>query len=406
MNRFNLALRRKPPRLALLVWITISGTMPIHIFVPALPAVAAYFQASAGAVQLTITVYIIGLAVGQLIYGPLSDRYGRRPVLLIGLTAYTVATLAAAFAGSLEMFVLDRVAQALGGCAGMVMGRTIARDNVTGHDAIGRLAKLLVAMSLTPALAPILGAQLSVHFGWRSILYVMSVANVLMLVVAYLTLAETHHSRGTRTAREYATSYFHLLRSRVFVAYGIGGAAGTTSFFAFVSASPFVLVEELGVSTQVFSLIYVMIIAGNTLGAVCANHLSRRVKEEVALRIGGMMLLGSMVVAAAAYATGLISVPLITLTMMVFVFGGGITSPFAMAGASNIEPAYAGAAQGLFGFFQMTYAALCTAIIAAGSAHPTRTMIATLLASSIISIVAFEYARRVRRIRVVEVPAE
>ena len=406
MNRFKAASLRRPPTLALLVWITISGTLPIHIFVPALPAVATYFQTSAGAVQLTITLYIVGLALGQLVYGPLSDRFGRRPVLLAALALYTVATLAAAFAGSLSIFVVERVAQALGGCGGMVIGRTIARDNLSGRDAVGRLAMLLVAMSLAPALAPILGAQLTVHFGWRSILYVMSVANVAMFAIAYLTLGETHHRRGSRTAREYTLSYLHLLRSRLFVAYMIGGAAGTTSFFAFVAASPFVLVQQLGVSTQVFSLVYVLIIVGNTLGAMTANHLSRRVSEEAALRIGGAMLVGSSSLAAIAYLTGTVSVTVITVSMMIYVFGAGITSPFAIAGSVNLEPDYAGAASGLFGFAQMSYAALCTAIIALGSDNPARTMIATLLASGVISIVAFELARRVRAVRIVETPAE
>lgn len=397
---------RAPPTLALLVGITISGTLPIHVLVPALPALAAYFQAPVGAVQLSITLYIVGLAAGQLVYGPLSDRYGRRPVLLGGLTVYAAATISLAFAQTLDVFIVERLAQAVGGCAGMVLGRTIARDNLTGRDAIRRLAMLMTAMSLAPALAPVVGAQLSIHFGWRAIFAALGVASVLLLVLAYFTLAETHHRRGERTAREYALSYGHLLRSRLFLAYAIGGAAGTTSFFAFVSASPFVLVDQLGVSTSMFSLIYVLIIAGSTLGAALANHLSRRVTEAFALRVASALLAGSALVATAAHFTGTLSVTVITLTMMVYVFGNGLASPFAMASAVNIEPSYAGAASGLFGFLQMVWATLCTAAIAIGSADPARAMVLTLLVSSCVCAAAFEYARRLRNAGVAAAPAE
>lgn len=407
MNRFNGSRgQRAPPTLALLVGITISGTLPIHVLVPALPALAAYFQAPVGAVQLTITLYIVGLAVGQVVYGPLSDRYGRRPVLLGGLTLYTVATASLAFAQTLDTFIVERMAQAMGGCAGMVLGRTIARDNLTGRDAIRRLAVLMTAMSLAPALAPVVGAQISIHFGWRAIFVVLAVAGALLLALAWFTLAETHHRRGERTAREYALSYVHLLRSRLFLAYAIGGAAGTTSFFAFVSASPFVLVDRLGVSPTLFSLIYLVIIAGSTLGAVLANHLAPRVSEAFALRVASALLVGAALFATAIYFTGLLTVTTITLAMMAYVFGNGLTSPFAMASAVNLEPAYAGAASGLFGLLQMVWAMLCTAAIAAGSADPARAMVLTLLASGCVSAVAFEYARRLRNAGTATAPAE
>lgn len=386
----------KPP-LSLLVAITASGTLPVHILIPALPAIAASLAVSAGAVQLTVTLYLLGLAVGQLVYGPLSDRFGRRPVLLSGLTIYAISAIAAAFAPSVDSLIVARVAQALGGCAGLVLGRAIARDNVTGHHAVRKLAILVMAMSLAPALAPLLGAQLAVHFGWRSILYVLAVAGVLMLAAATIALPETHHRRGSRTARQYAMSYATLARSPTFVAFALGGASGTTSFYAFIAASPFVLMQELGVSPGTFSAIYVTILTGIAVGAMLAGMLASRLRAQVVLRTGGVLLVGSSTTLAVAYAAGAMSAALVATLMLVYVVGAALTSPYATAGAVEIEPAYAGAASGLYGFAQMAYGSLATAIIAIGHANPARAMVATLVASSVLSCVAFEFARRGKR---------
>ena len=396
---------RKPPTLGLLVWITISGTMPMHVFVPALPAVATYFGASPGAAQLTITLYIIGLSIGQLLYGPLSDRFGRRPILLLGLSLYALATVSAAFAASLSMLVAARVAQALGGCAGLVLGRAIARDNLAGPDAVRRLATLQATMMFAPALAPIVGAQLAIHFGWRSILYVLAAAAVLLVAVAYTALGETHHTRGARTAREYALSYWHLARSPTFVAFAIGGAAGTTSFFAFVAASPFVLIQQFGLSMQAFSFVYVTIICGAGVGTMLAAVLVRRASEKLVFRGAGSMLVGSAVLLVLAYLTDAVSIGVLTVLTMCYVLGAGLTSPNAIVGAIGVEPEHAGAASGLYGFAQMTYGALCTAIIALGHENPLRALIATLFMSSLISMLALEFARD-RRARGAEAAAD
>lgn len=384
----------RKPSLALLIWITASGTLPVHILIPALPAIASEFGAAAGAAQLTITLYLAGLAAGQLVYGPLSDRYGRRPVLLAGLAIYTLATVAAAFAPSLEWLIVERVAQALGGCAGLVLGRAIARDNVIGHHAIRRLSVLVMAMSLAPALAPLLGAQLVLHFGWRSILYALAAAAVPMLFAVAKAMPETHRERGARSARQYATSYLALARSRAFVAFAIGGASGTTSVYAFVAASPFVLMQDLGVSPSAFSVIYVVILGGVAVGGMLAGILASRRGAQVVLRAAGALLIGSSAAMAIAYAAGMMSAAVLTGLMLVYVVGASLTSPYALSGAVEVEPAFAGAASGLYGFAQMGYGALSTAIIAIGHASPAAAMVATLLGSSVVSCLAFECARR------------
>ena len=159
----------------LLAIITIVGTLAMHMFIPALPDAAQHFGASSAQMQQTITVYIVGLAVGQLIYGPMSDALGRRPMLLAGLSLYTVASLCAALAPSAPMLVGARLLQALGGCAGLALGRAVARDTATPETAVGSLALLNLMMMIGPGVAPSMGAGLDALFGWRSLFATLAI---------------------------------------------------------------------------------------------------------------------------------------------------------------------------------------------------------------------------------------
>ena len=178
----------KPPRLAplwLLALITFSGTLGMHIFVPALPYAATDLGASIGEMQLTISLYLLGLAVGQLWYGPLSDRYGRRPTLMFGLVVYTLAGLAAAFAPHVHSLIAARLFQALGGCAGMVLGRAIVRDTSTPEASARRLALLGLIVSAGPGSAPIIGSALASTLGWRSIFYLLFVLGIFNFICSW-----------------------------------------------------------------------------------------------------------------------------------------------------------------------------------------------------------------------------
>lgn len=384
----------RTPGLFLLVWITISGTFPIHLFVPALPEVAREFHASAASVQLTITLYIVGLSIGQLIYGPISDRFGRRPVLLLGLALYTVATAAASLSPSLGALVTARVAQALGGCVGLVLGRAIACDGIAADRVTRRLAMLSLAMSLSPALAPIIGAQLSTAFGWRWVLGALTISNSAVLCVTALSLPETHVVRAPRRARAYALSYLSLLRSRAFFSHALGGAFATTSFYAFVAASPFILIQQLGVSTRTFGLIYLVVIFGLGCGSLTAKFVAGRVRASRVLVVaGGVMVLASLALLI-AYLEHAFTPGVITCAMLAFIFGTGLASPFAQSGAINADRAFAGSASGLYGFIQMAFGALCTTLVALGSKDSALAMTAVLLCASLASLIAFSVAPR------------
>ncbi|WP_028205137.1 multidrug effflux MFS transporter [Paraburkholderia nodosa] len=385
----------RAPSLFILVCITLSGTFPLHVFVPALPLAASELHTSSAGIGLTITLYVIGLSIGQLIYGPLSDRYGRRPVLLGGLALFVVASLAAAFAPSLKSLEFARIVQALGGCSGLVLGRAITRDSSGSTTLIRRLATLSIAMAVATAIAPIIGAQFVEHLGWRPIFLALSTVNVLILAAVWLRVPETHAaSRGVK-AGAYARSYLQLLRSPAFIAHSLGGASATTGIYAFLSASPFILEAKLGLSTQAFGFAYFSLVVGLASGQSTAKRLAGKVSARTAL-ISASLIMG------AASASLLVSWYFDTLTvaavmapMIVMFFATGLSSPFAISSALDVEPGVVGAAAGLYGCLQMGYGALCTAAVGLVPSNPMLSMIVALIVSSAIAWASFKAVPRV-----------
>src|SRR5208282_5505397 len=187
--------RRMAPSLALLIAVTMTGTMAMHVFVPAMPAAAADLGTSPSLIQSTITLYIVGLAAGQLIYGPLSDRFGRRPVLLVSLALYVLGLVLAIPEASVGALIGARLLQSLGACGALVLGRAMVRDGSSGEDAVRRLAAVMIAMTMTPAIAPAIGGVISGWFGWRAIFGILAVFVAGLLVLIAFTLPETARTR-------------------------------------------------------------------------------------------------------------------------------------------------------------------------------------------------------------------
>jgi DHA1 family bicyclomycin/chloramphenicol resistance-like MFS transporter len=201
------------PSIALLATIAMMGTMAMHMVIPVMPAMAADLQASPGTIQMTVTLYLFGLAIGQLIYGPLSDRFGRRPILLGGLTLYVLSGLVVATTANAGLLLPARIFQALGGCSGLVLGRAMMRDGASEDKAARSLAVLNTALSLGPALAPAVGGFLGAWAGWRAPFVLLVAVGALMLLLAVLTLPETNRKRTDLPGiRAMAGSYVTLLR--------------------------------------------------------------------------------------------------------------------------------------------------------------------------------------------------
>ncbi|SEQ95758.1 MFS transporter, DHA1 family, bicyclomycin/chloramphenicol resistance protein [Faunimonas pinastri] len=358
--------RAAPPPLWLLALITFSGTLAMHIFVPALPQAAADLGASAGSMQLTVSFYILGLAVGQLVYGPISDHFGRRKVLIFGMILYAGAGFAALVAPTVHALIAARLFQALGGCAGLVLGRAIVRDSSGTANATQRLALMNLMVTLGPGIAPLIGTALASTAGWRSIFVALCLLGVANLLLTWRILPETSTGAGHDT-RTVLRNYRQLLGSRAFLGYSVGGACATTSMYAFIGAAPFIFINQMHRPAREVGFYLAINIAGLWLGSLTASRLAGRMPINRLLVRGNVLSCLGAAAFLLCVVTGHLNVPLTVATMAIFTFGAGIASPAALAEAMSVNPFVAGSASGLYGFTQMAIGAICTSLAGLGS---------------------------------------
>lgn len=393
--------RPAPVPLWLLALITLSGTLGMHIFVPALPFAAESLGAGVATIQLTVTVYIAGLAIGQLVYGPLADRYGRRPVLMCGLALYALAGLAAAWAPGVGWLIAARLVQALGGCAGLVIGRTIVRDTASHEESARRLALLNVMVVLGPGLAPIAGSLLADSFGWRSILQALALLGIVNLVFSAWLLPETRTAveGAPPDTRALVRIYGQLLKSPAFIGFSIGGGCATTSMYAFIAAAPFIFVHQLDRPVHEVGFYLAVLMLGVWTGSALAARLLRAGQVQRLLRRANAAGLLAALVLLAAAATGHLGVPVVVGSTFVFTLCAGLAAPAALTEAISVDRRVTGSAAGLYGATQMTVGALSTALVGLGS-NPALSAALVLVGASLLGQAAFWAAQRdVRRRR-------
>jgi DHA1 family bicyclomycin/chloramphenicol resistance-like MFS transporter len=380
----------------LLSLITFSGTLAMHIFVPALPEAARDLGASTGAMQITMSVYVFGLAAGQLVYGPLSDRFGRRPVLMAGLTIYTATGLWAIFAPDVQMLIVIRLLQALGGCSGMVIGRAIVRDTSLPTESARRLAVMNLMVAIGPGVAPLVGGALASGFGWRSIFVLLAALGVINLAFTWLLLRETRPDAAAAHVSELARNYGRLLRSPVFLGFAVGGGCATTSMYGFIAASPFIITHQLGRPDYEVGIYLAVLVSGIWLGTAAATRLIPIFPIERLTIASNLLSVAASVFLLAVVLLGYLSVPLVVGPMFVFAMGVGVASPTALSQAISVNPHVIGSASGLYGFSQMGVGAVCTALTGLGS-NPALSAALVLVIAGTIAQTSFWIALRSRQ---------
>ena len=380
-----------PPPLWLLALLTFSGTLAMHMFVPALPTAAAALMTTPAALQGTISLYILGLAAGQLLYGPVSDRFGRRPVLTFGLCLYTMGGAMAALAPDIRILLAARLLQALGGSSGLVLARAIVRDTSMPDTAARRLATLNLMTLLGPGVSPLLGTLLNETLGWRSILTALTLLGIVNLLLVRLRLAETDRAVDRPPPGSLLTSWFTLLRTPAFAGYCLGGGCATTSIYAFIAAAPFILTGQLHKAPSLAGWVLVALLGGMWLGNILTSRLVGRIHlPDLMLRANLLSLVGAALLLTITI-SGHLGLGLMMGCMMLFTLGVGMTSPVAMTEALSVNPHMAGSASGLYGCSQMVFGALCTTLVGLGSS-PAVAAAATLSGATLISQVAFRSA--------------
>ncbi|MBY6034498.1 multidrug effflux MFS transporter [Marinobacter daepoensis] len=370
------------------IWTTILlaaavalGPLAVDMYLPALPQIGADFHTGTDQVQLTLSLYLAGFALAQLICGPLADRFGRKPIMVGGFLLFALASVGCALATNIETLQLSRFLQALGGSAGPVLGRAIVRDIYTPRDAAKILALLASIMALAPAVAPTLGGLMVAGFSWHWIFIAMGGYALLMAAVTAFGIPEPlppSHRQPLRPRQLFA-NYRRISTDASFLGYTLTNAAIYGGLFAFLSGASFVLIDVLGVKPEHFGLYFAAMVAGYIAGNLGSIRLARYLSPDQILLYGLITsLVGGAAMALLAY-QHVHSPWAVMIPQAIFMAGTGLALPQCMAGALANFPTMAGSASALFGFIQMTAAAIAGALV--GALHNgTPLVMATIIA--------------------------
>ena len=352
------------PPIWILIAATATGPLALNIFVPSMPGLVHVFNTDYATIQLTLTLYMVCVALAQLAYGPLSDRFGRRPAMLYGLAIYAAASLLCAVAWSVETLIVGRILQAVGGCAGMVLGRAIVRDVYERDRAAGAIALITMAMAVAPAIAPTLGGYLETGFGWHATFLAPMVMGLVVLAASFRGLNETNLTPIPRIdVLAMLRHYGELLRSRAFIGYAGNSAMSVGAFFAFLAGAPYVVIEILHRPPGEYGLYFVLISVGYMIGNFGASRLSQRLGVDRMIPLGVASSTVGGLISAGFLLADIITPASVFLPMMLVAVGNGLSQPNSIAGAISVNPRIAGAASGLMGFGQMTVGAIFTVIV-------------------------------------------
>lgn len=350
---------------ATILWL-IAGCLMLQplstdLYLASLPHLADDFGVTPAAVQQTLSLFVVGFGVAQLVSGPLSDRFGRRPVVLWGLGLYIFASLACALAPTLDLLVAARFVQAVGCCTAAVVARALIRDVHTPAEGAQMLAKASSLLALAPLIGPVLGGYLQVWFGWRAAFVFHTIFCIALLGAAGRFLVETNRHPNPEATRlgSLLAVYRRIAGSGVFWAYALPGALSYAAIFAFISGSSFVLIRVLGVSTEFYGYCFAFGVSGYLLGTLACRRLLSRLGLARTLAVGAALSLCAGLLFAALVAAGAHHWAAVVACLFLTMGAHGINFPCAQSGAVAPFAREAGAAAGLLGFFAMA-AALAT----------------------------------------------
>ncbi len=379
---------RVPTRgeILLLGSLTAFGAVTIDLYLPTLPTISRAFNASAATVQLTFTVFFIGMALGQLVYGPVSDRLGRRPAILFGCVLYVAASLACAFAPTIEWLVFGRFVQALGCCAGMVVARAVVRDRYDHRDSARIFSLLVLVLAVAPLVAPTLGGWLAQALSWRAVFVVLAGFGAAILLTVWFRLDESRSAATETKARGETVlgSYLDLLSQRRLVGYILVGACNGATLFSYIATAPDLVIDIWGFSPGEFSAIF----AGIAVGVIGSSQVNRRLLSTFTPD----RILGTACIVAFGFGVVLLALALagadkwlIMGGMFCVLTSNGFIAANALAGALNVDPLRAGATSGVFGAGNFAVGALGSGLAAAlhdGTARPVALVMVMALAGA------------------------
>jgi DHA1 family bicyclomycin/chloramphenicol resistance-like MFS transporter len=379
--------------LALLIAVTAVGPLSLNILTPAMPGLIVSFGAEAGTVQLTLSLYLLGMAISQLMLGPLSDRFGRRPVMLAGLVLTVVASFAALATTTVAGLIVGRTCQAFGATTGIVIGRAMIRDLYNRDRAASMIGWVTMAMVVAPMIAPLIGGSLDTAFGWHSIFIFVGLFAAAVLAWTAVALPETRAVRSeapSRLLRETST----LLADKTFLGYALVAAFNSAMFFTFIGGAPHVVVTLMHRSSAEYGVWFVVLSLVYMVGNFGAGRWSARYGVNAMIRAGvAITVLGAAVGIALVLIAPQGGPWVIFAPQMIIGFASGFMLPNAIAGAVSVRPDAAGAASGITGFMQMGLGAGTSQLVGhllagASTAMPLAAIVLALCAASLIAFFA------------------
>jgi DHA1 family bicyclomycin/chloramphenicol resistance-like MFS transporter len=353
-----------PPRpsFAILVAISAIGPLALNLFIPSMPGLEKTFAVPYGTVQLTLTLYLIGMAVCQLIYGPASDKFGRRPLLLAGLSLFFIASVLAAIAPTIETLIAARLIQAIGGSAGIVLARAMVGDVYTREKSASMISYITMAFVVAPMIAPVLGGFLEQYASWRHGFWILAGFGAIVLTATWATLPETHVARGT-DPQNFFRNAGHLFVLRRFRAYTLTLGFTSAVFFAFLGGAPHIMMDVLKRTPMEYGLWFITISAAYMAGNFLSGRYTIKFGIDRMIMVGCAITLGGGFLCLAAAVTGFLSPATLFIPMSLAAFGNGLTIPNGTAGAISVDQRMTGAAAGWSGFTQMAFGSVASQLV-------------------------------------------
>lgn len=355
--------------------------LAVDMYLPGLPALERTLATDAGKVQLTLSLFFLGLAIGQLFYGPLSDRFGRRGPLLAGNLLFVAASVGCALSPDIDTLIVARFLQAFGSCAGLVIARAMVRDLFEPLEGARVMSLLMLVMGVAPILAPLLGGYVLVWFGWQAIFWFLAVFGVMALTAARIGLPETHRAEQGRrlTVASALRDYGTLFAKRRYLGYTLASSLGMGGMFAYIAGSPFVFIDLFGVPAEAYGWIFGI----NAVGIIGMSQVNRALLRRFTLDevliagVCAMAMAGlALLVAALLSLGGLFG---LWLPLFIYIASLGTVLPNAAASAMAGEAHRAGTAAALMGTLQFVTGAVTSGLVGAlhdGTALPMAVIVA------------------------------
>lgn len=360
------------------------GPLSIDMYLPALPVIAKDFGATLSSVQLSLASFFIGIAVGQIFYGPLTDRFGRKKPLYFGLILYGFASFMCATTDSVNGLIVFRFLQALGACAGMVISRAVVRDLYQPHESAKVFSLLMLIMGVAPILAPLLGGAMMVSIGWRSIFWFLTAVSIVTFLSVHFFLKETSTPHPDHKLSKALHNYLEIFRDRNFTGYTFSLSFIYAGMFAYITGSPFVFIEHFKFTPSEYSILFGVNASGLILFSQVNTRLLRKYTPAHLIK---MTLPVTLAAGLLLLIVGLSNGPVwaVCLPLFLFILTMGIMAPNAAASALALQKKSAGSASALMGTIQFSVSALCSTMVSSlhdGSIVPmTSVMFAAALAA-------------------------